>query len=159
MFSKFRNKNEEVIIQAFSKGTIVPLEQVPDPMFSEMMLGDGIAIQLSSDLVCSPCDGEIIFVANTKHAIGIRMSNGLELLIHIGLDTVKLDGKGFTVYCEAEQKVKAGEKLVKIDAELFEDKNINLISMLVFTNLNEFTIKTKNHGYTYEQNNLLILEK
>ena len=102
MFKKLFGKKEEPIktvqLLAPITGTALSLDNVPDPVFSEKMMGDGIAIEPSEGIVVSPVDGEIIQVFPTKHAIGIRAKNGTEILIHIGLETVSLKGEGFETH-------------------------------------------------------------
>ncbi|MFP3490142.1 PTS glucose transporter subunit IIA, partial [Staphylococcus sp. SIMBA_130] len=85
---------------------------VPDPVFSEKMMGDGVAIKPTNGEVVSPVIGEIIQVFPTKHAVGIRAENGAEIFIHIGLETVSLDGEGFTSYVGEGDQVKQGDKLI-----------------------------------------------
>lgn len=86
-------------------GKTIPLTEVPDPVFSTKMMGDGIAIIPSEGKIYSPVDGEITMIAATKHAYGIKADNGLELLIHFGLETVALNGEGFTVHVQAGDKI------------------------------------------------------
>lgn len=114
-------------------GESIPLIEVPDKVFSTKMLGDGLAFAFEGDTVYSPCDGEIIFIAKTKHAIGIKADNGLELLIHVGLDTVSLNGKGIDVLIKENTKIRAGMPLIKLDREFMEENSINLIMPLIIT--------------------------
>src|SRR5699024_3774093 len=97
LFKKKETPKEEQIIAPLS-GKVKQLEEVPDPTFSEKMMGEGIAIEPDEGLVVAPFDGEIIQVFPTKHAIGIQGESGLEILIHIGLETVSLKGEGFEVF-------------------------------------------------------------
>jgi len=114
-------------------GESIPLTEVPDKVFSTKMLGDGLAFAFEGDTVYSPCDGEIIFIAKTKHAIGIKANNGLELLIHVGLDTVSLNGKGIDVLIKENAKIRAGMPLIKLDREFMKENSINLIMPLIIT--------------------------
>ncbi|MEG0166175.1 PTS sugar transporter subunit IIA [Anaerorhabdus sp.] len=113
-------------------GESLSLDCVPDPVFSSGMMGDGVAFKYEGDTICAPCDGEIVLVANTKHAIGIR-ANGIEILIHVGLDTVNLQGEGFKVLVHVGDKVKQGAQLLKVDRKLMDDHHINLITPMIIT--------------------------
>ncbi len=97
---KFLKKNKEIELISPMTGDIIPLEEVPDPVFSEKMMGDGIAIEPSEGKVLSPIDGKIATIFPTNHAIGLVNKEGLEILIHIGIDTVELKGEGFTRIAE-----------------------------------------------------------
>ena len=97
-------------------------------------MGKGVAVIPDSNTVVSPVDGEITCMFQTKHAIGITTKNGVEILIHIGIDTVRLEGKYFENYIEQGQKVKAGDKLVEFDRENIEKEGLDTIVMLIITN-------------------------
>ncbi len=114
-------------------GKAVKLEDVPDKMFAEKLLGDGIAFVFDTDVIYAPCDGEIIMIAATKHALGIRAANHAEIMIHIGLETVNFNGEGFTPLVKDGDKVKRGQGLIKIDRAFFEEHNANLITPMVVT--------------------------
>lgn len=90
-------------------GTVIPLEKVPDPVFSDKVLGDGCAVIPADGKIYSPVDGEISSVAETKHAYGISSDDGLEILIHFGLDTVSMKGSGFISHVSVGEKVKKGQ--------------------------------------------------
>ncbi|MGX7198220.1 PTS sugar transporter subunit IIA [Enterococcus olivae] len=122
MFNFFKTK--EIQITAPVNGQCLELESVPDKMFSNKLLGDGLAFTFEENFVCSPIDGKIEMIAQTKHALGIKGRDGLEIMIHIGLDTVELNGEGFQLLVEENQKVKAGQKLIKIDREYMDKKSI-----------------------------------
>jgi PTS system glucose-specific IIA component len=115
-------------------GTIVPLEQIPDPVFSERMLGDGLAILPSSGEVVAPFDGEVASLFPTGHAIGLASDSGVECLIHIGLDTVELNGAGFTVNVKQGDRVSKGQRLIHVDLALLTSAGKKTMTPVVITN-------------------------
>ena len=117
-------------------GECVALTDVSDAVFSSRMLGDGVAFIYDGDTIHSPCYGTVTMIAATKHAIGIEMDNGAELLIHIGLETVATKGRGFDILVRVNQKVKPGQKLVAIDRAAL--RGYDLITPLVVTNTQGF---------------------
>lgn len=140
LFFKKKVKEEPVkSLKAFVSGTAIPITEVNDPVFSSKVLGDGIAIKPSQQTIVAPCDGEISTIAkDSKHAIGMTLNNGAELLLHIGLDTVSLNGEGFKVFVKEKDKVKQGDKLLEFDRELIEGKGLETTSMLVIANSDEY---------------------
>lgn len=140
MLNFFKKSKESVVVSPVD-GQCVDLSNVPDKMFSERLLGDGVAFEFDGEYICAPSDGVISMIAATKHAFGITNQNGLEILVHIGLDTVTLDGAGFDVLVEENQKVKAGTRVVKVDRAFIESKSINLITPVILTNGAEFDLK------------------
>ncbi|BAM46839.1 glucose-specific PTS transporter subunit IIBC [Amphibacillus xylanus] len=118
-------------------GELMPITEVPDQVFSQKMMGDGFAINPTVGEVISPVDGKILNIFPTKHAIGIESDNGLEVLIHIGIDTVKLEGKGFTQVLEEGQTVKKGDVIIKMDLDYIREHATSTITPVIFTNLEE----------------------
>lgn len=114
-------------------GRVMPLTEVNDYLFNKKMMGDGAAIYPESNFIFSPVDGEIALVYDSKHAIAIRTEDNIQILIHIGLDSVKLEGRGFAAYVKAGDKVKRGDKLIFFDKEFVEMKS-SLITPIVITN-------------------------
>ncbi|MDE5412390.1 glucose-specific PTS transporter subunit IIBC [Alkalihalobacterium chitinilyticum] len=119
------------------KGKLLPITEVPDKVFAEKMMGDGFAIAPTEGLVVSPVAGKIINVFPTKHAIGILAHTGHEILIHIGIDTVQMNGEGFEVFVSEGDEIEQGQKLVTMDLALIEQKASSTITPIVFTNLKE----------------------
>ncbi|MEC1522850.1 PTS glucose transporter subunit IIA [Neobacillus niacini] len=135
----FKSKKAEVdtsILQPL-EGEIVPLDVVPDPVFSQKMIGDGFAVNPTNGTVVAPVDGEVISVFPTKHAVSIKSSDGREILIHVGLETVSLNGEGFTSFVSDGQRVQKGQKLLEADFELIKEKVPSIITPVIFTNLAE----------------------
>ncbi|MEA4875856.1 MAG: PTS glucose transporter subunit IIA [Anaerorhabdus sp.] len=131
MLSIFKKKKSKELY-APVVGEAVSLDCVPDQVFASRMMGEGVAFKFEGETICSPCDAEVVLVAKTKHAIGLE-SNGLEILIHVGLDTVNLNGQGFKLCVKVGDKVKRGESLLKIDRNYMESKNIDLLTPMVIT--------------------------
>lgn len=109
-------------------GTAVPLDEVPDPVFSQKIIGDGIAILPRDGRLVSPVDGEVVSVAETLHAYGLRSEDGIEVMVHLGLETVSLKGECFTCHVKPGDKVKAGSLLAEADLEALEAKQVNTIT-------------------------------
>lgn len=133
-------------LQIFSpvQGKILSLDQVPDPVFSEKMMGEGVAIMPSGGNIHSPIDGSVILVADTKHAIGIRSKDGTEILIHIGLETVSLNGVGFNTHVKIGDSVSIGQLLVDVDWTYLKKHAESIITPIVITNSNDRDIQVEN---------------
>lgn len=145
MLSKlFKKKKLEVI--APINGKIVPLEEVPDAVFSGKMMGDGLAIMPKDGKVYAPIDGEVVLVADTKHAVGLKAKDGTELLIHIGLETVMLKGEGFTTLVKAGDEVKVGEPLVEVDWAYIGEHASSTITPIIVTNSEERMVESTTPG-------------
>ncbi len=114
-------------------GRVLPLETVPDPVFADKVLGDGCAVLPTDGSIYSPVDGEISTVAETKHAYGITGDNGIEVLVHFGLETVALKGEGFTAHVRPGDRVKAGDLIAEVDVALLRSRGINLITPVLIT--------------------------
>lgn len=119
-------------------GTAVALSEIPDPIFSAGKLGQGVGIVPSGDTVVAPAAGTILTVAKSGHAVGIRLDNGVELLVHIGIDTVQMNGEGFDVHVERKQHVEPGDKLITFNKKLIEEHGYNPITPVLVTNSAKF---------------------
>ena len=136
LFSKLFGKEEkvtEVVVSSYMKGKVVNLSEVPDPVFAEKMMGDGFAIIPEEGKLVSPVKGEIIQVFPTKHAFGIKTDGGVELLLHVGLETVSMKGEGFDVLVSAGDEVEVGQPLLNYDLELVKEKAKDIITPCVVT--------------------------
>jgi phosphocarrier protein FPr/phosphocarrier protein len=114
-------------------GWAAPLDEVPDPVFAERMMGEGLAIDPLEGVVRAPCDAEVISIPDTAHAVTLRLANGAELLIHVGLETVGLRGEGFTAHVAAGRKVRLGDELISFDLDGIARKAKSLVSPIVVT--------------------------
>ena len=144
VFSFF--KKEKLQIVAPVNGAIIPLEEVPDPVFSQKMMGEGIAILPSEGGVYSPVDGTVILIASTKHAVGIRANDGTEILIHVGLETVALNGKGFRTAVNEGDKISVGQMIMEADWEYISIHAKSTIIPIVITNT-----ETRNTQFTFTE--------
>lgn len=139
-----KKKNSE--LAAMVDGTCIPMEQVKDPAFAEKTLGDGIAIIPSGSVVTAPCDGMLTLVADTAHAFGMTRDDGLELMVHIGIDTVALNGEGFTVLTNAGVPVKKGQPIIEFAPDVMREKKIDMTTMLILLNGQDYTLLEMKHG-------------
>lgn len=125
---------EKHSIMAQQTGRVILLEEVKDPVFSQKVLGDGIAILPENGDVFAPVSGKIIQITNTLHAICIAGDDGIELLMHLGLDTVKLNGQGFTCFVKEGQHVSVGDRIIKMDLEYICQSGLQTVSPCIITN-------------------------
>lgn len=136
MFNFFKkNSNKEIKLIAPVTGNTIDLSAVPDQVFSEKLAGDGIAIEPTGDIIVAPADGELSLVFNTMHAFAMTLSNGAEILVHIGIDTVSLNGEGFEQLAQAGTTVKAGTPIIKINRDFILNKGFSLITPVLVTNM------------------------
>ncbi len=150
----------EKVIYAPIQGNVIPRESIPDETFASGILGDGVGIEPETGEVVAPFDGEISSVAETRHAIGITGSGGMELLIHIGVDTVKMKGDGFTVLVSEGDKVKAGQRLMTFDISKIKAAGYSPTSAVLLTNSDEYSsctvVKT---GRTKQMEKTIAVDK
>ena len=130
--TSFKGVTEEV--HSVAEGEVIELEKVQDPVFSQKMMGDGFAVEPANGQIVSPVAGKVTSVFPTKHALGLVTESGLEVLVHIGLDTVSLEGKPFTVKVEEGQTVAAGDLLVEADLDAIREAGRATSTVVVFTN-------------------------
>lgn len=128
------------IINAPLTGRVAPINEAPDEIFAQKMMGDGIVIFPTENILVAPVSGKITMIFPSKHAIGIKTSDDVEILIHIGLDTVKLEGKPFTLLVNEGQEVKQGDKLMEIDFEMIEKAGYSSATPVIITSQNRFEI-------------------
>ncbi|WP_413497522.1 PTS glucose transporter subunit IIA [Carnobacterium maltaromaticum] len=137
-----KKKKEEAVasiyeeLVAVADGKVLPISEVPDPVFAEKMMGEGFAIDPTSDVIVSPISGTLVQVADTLHAYGIQSDSGVEVLVHVGLDTVNLQGKGFEAKVKIGDAVKKGDPLVKIDREYLIANAPSIVIPVIVTNGN-----------------------
>lgn len=142
-------------------GKVCDISESPDPAFAGKIMGDGFVVFPEDNVVYAPCDASVEVVFPSKHAIGLKSEKGIELLIHVGLDTVSLNGEGFTTFVEVGDKVKKGQKLLEFDAEFIKSKGLQTATPVVITNMseNQKIEWTKTAGNIYNFNEDVITLK
>ena len=138
LFGKAEEKNDNGIYAPVA-GQAVPVSEVPDPTFSSGMLGNGIAIIPTDGKVCAPCNTTVDMMFTTGHAVSLVADSGAEILIHVGLETVGLEGKCFTVHVENGQKVKKGDLMIEVDLEGIKAAGLNTITPVVICNSDDYS--------------------
>jgi len=149
LFDMFKGKKEEVAtidILAPITGEIIAIEDVPDVVFAEKIVGDGIAIRPTGNKMVAPCDGEIGKIFETNHAFSLESDTGIELFVHFGIDTVELKGQGFTRIASEGQKVKAGDTIIEFDLEYLTANAKSILTPVVISNMDELKELQKMSG-------------
>lgn len=146
-------KKEQTLINIITPmvGELIPLENVPDPAFAEKMVGDGVAIDPFEGVLRAPCDAQVTMIHPSQHAISLKVDSDIEVLMHIGIDTVKLKGQGFNVKVKPEQMVKQGDVLIEFDLDSVASGAASLITPILITDMDK--VANLNIG-TAEQTNL-----
>lgn len=135
------NNNNDLTLSAPLTGPVLTLGNVPDEVFASGAMGDGIAIDPLNDCLHAPCDGEVIHVARTGHALTIRAENGAEVLMHVGIDTVELNGEGFALLVKDGARVTKGQALVQFDLDRIARQCKSLVSLIILTNGERFELR------------------
>lgn len=139
MFGLFKKKNETIEIYSPLNGESRLLCEVDDAVFSQKMVGDGMAVLPSDGKLYAPVDGTLVQVFKTKHAYAITTSEGVEILIHCGLDTVELHGEGFTAFKKSGDPIRKGELLAEIDLDFLRAQGKDIVTPVVITNSDAFS--------------------
>lgn len=142
MFKKLfgGNKTKNVNVEVFApiSGEYVAIEDIPDPVFAQKMMGEGFGIKPAEGIVVAPFDGEVVNVFKpSNHAVGVKAANGLEVLVHVGLETVQLGGEGFEALVNTGDKVTKGQELLKFDIDTIDSKVKSTISPVIITNTDD----------------------
>ena len=146
LFGSKQKEAKEIQIIAPLSGEIVNIEDVPDVVFSEKIVGDGVAIRPAGDTIVAPVNGTIGKIFETNHAFSIESEDGVELIVHFGIDTVELKGEGFTRIAEEGQTVKVGEPIIKFDLATLEAKAKSVLTPVVISNMDEIANLEKRSG-------------
>lgn len=140
-------------------GTVIPLEKVPDETFSAGILGQGLAIQPDDPTVYAPFDGTVIQTVDSKHAVGLRSADGMEVLIHVGIDTVEMNGQGFTLHCQEGEAVRRGQRLLTFDPKAIEAAGHPTVTVVIVTNSDDYkAVKTLKTGAAAAMDPILTVE-
>ncbi|HGO5854266.1 TPA: PTS glucose transporter subunit IIA [Mannheimia haemolytica] len=146
LFGSKQKESQEIKIYSPLTGEIVNIEDVPDVVFSEKIVGDGVAIRPSGDTIVAPVNGTIGKIFETNHAFSIESEEGVELFVHFGIDTVELKGEGFTRLAQEGQTVKVGDPIIKFDLALLEGKAKSVLTPIVISNMDEISNLSKLNG-------------
>ncbi|HHF3673044.1 TPA: PTS glucose transporter subunit IIA [Haemophilus influenzae] len=146
LFGSKENKSMEVEIYAPISGEIVNIEDVPDVVFSEKIVGDGVAVRPIGNKIVAPVDGVIGKIFETNHAFSMESKEGVELFVHFGIDTVELKGEGFTRIAQEGQSVKRGDTVIEFDLALLESKAKSVLTPIVISNMDEISCIVKKSG-------------
>ncbi|NLC75880.1 MAG: PTS glucose transporter subunit IIA [Clostridiales bacterium] len=161
LFDKFVNKKtvEGIILGAPVSGEIIDITEVSDPTFAEKILGDGIAIRPSEGKFYAPCDGTLESLYPTGHAYSISSEDGAELLVHIGINTVELKGKHYSVHAKQGQKVRKGDLLVEVDLDAVRGDGYDVVTPMIIMNSGDYSKMNKTSGEVRALDNALTLIK
>jgi len=148
LFDLFKKKKEEESVEIYSplNGKIIPLEEIPDEAFASKIIGDGIGFDPTGDTIYAPCDADDISIFDTNHAISFETKDGLELIVHFGIDTVKLGGNGFERLVEDGQSVKKGDALVKFDLDYIKENAKSHKTPVIISNMDMVEVIEKSTG-------------
>ncbi|WP_252179116.1 PTS glucose transporter subunit IIA [Endozoicomonas sp. 4G] len=151
--------DQGTVIKAPLSGDIVPIEEVPDPVFADKVVGDGIAINPTGSVMVAPCDGEIGKIFETNHAFSMETPTGVELFVHFGIDTVELKGEGFKRIASEGQQVKAGDPIIEVDLKLLKEKAKSVITPVVISNMDDVASLEKSSGSVVQGSDDLLVVK
>lgn len=140
MFFGKKKKASALLVLAPMEGEVVKVGEVNDPTFSEEMLGKGLAIRPTGGRVVAPVDGEVTQMFDTGHAVSLTSKDGLEVLVHVGLDTIQLKGKHYTIHAHTGDKVKAGDLLMEFDKDAIAADGYDTITPIVICNSGDYSV-------------------
>lgn len=159
LFNKMFKKDKEIEFLMPLEGEVINISDIPDPVFSEKMMGDGFGIKPKGNEVFSPIKGEVASIFPTNHAIGIKNDEGIEVLIHVGIDTVNLKGEGFESKVKVGDKIEAGDLLLVVDFEAIKDRVPSIITPIIFTAIEGFEYKITNGDYKAKDAGVVSISK
>ena len=155
LFSKGAKVNNNALYAPVA-GKAVPITEVPDPTFAEGMLGNGIAIIPEDGKICAPCNAKVDMMFVTGHACSLVADNGAEILIHVGLETVGLEGKPFKIHVKNGDSVKKGDLLMEVDLEMVKAAGLNTITPMLVCNSDDFSTFNTTVGLDVTNDNVVI---
>src|SRR5438094_452990 len=139
-------------------GWVTPLSEVPDPVFSERMLGDGVAIDPTGDTLFAPCDGDILTLNDARHALTFRCNNGAEIILHLGIDTVALGGEGIEALVQQGDRVRIGDPLLKFDLDLLVQRAPAVVTPIIVCDGGRFSVEVLAQGMVSPGDSLLRVQ-
>ncbi len=146
-------------VSACISGQVIPADEIKDEVFSTGMMGQGVGIVPDEELIVAPCDAVVSSVMEeSKHAVGLTLANGAEILIHEGLDTVGLNGQGFELYVKEGDKVRKGQKLIRFDRKLLAENGMDATTVFLLTNSDEYPDAKFETGMKAEAGNTVVLK-
>ncbi len=140
------------------KGEVIKIDEIPDPVFAGKMMGDGFGIMPAEGKVYSPVDGEVSSIFPTGHAVGLKVGEDIEILIHFGLDTVNLKGEGFTAHVKQGDVVKAGDLLIEVDLDTVKGKVPSVATPIVFPKLENKTFEVKYQNVEAKEEGIVTIK-
>ena len=158
IFDKLFNGNK-IDISSPVNGEIVPIENVSDPTFSQEMIGKGVAVQPSDGKFYAPADGKLVALFPTGHAYAMTTNDGAEVLVHIGIDTVKLNGQFYTVNAKQGDDVKKGDLIVEVDLEGVKNAGFDVVTPIIISNSGKFSKIEKKTGSVSAGDTVILLAK
>ena len=156
LFQNLMGKDNGIVVESPVSGRLVSIKEVNDPTFSEEILGKGAAVIPSGNRICSPVDGTVTTMFPTGHAAAVTGDNGIEVLIHVGLDTVKLNGEHFTIHASDGQKVKKGDLLMEADIEKIKEAGYDVITPVIICNSDDFSEVRMEESGDVEQGDIIL---
>lgn len=145
IFKKEKNVAENAFL-AVASGKIIPLEKVKDEVFAQKMLGDGAAIIPEGEWIVAPCKGQITMLYPTLHAFSIKNEAGVDILVHIGINTVSLNGKGFKAFVKEGDRIQAGDKIIRFDSYMMDRDGLDMTTMMLFPSASDIKLSIKREG-------------
>lgn len=154
----FFKRPKKIKLVAPVDGIVISLDQVEDPIFSNRMMGEGIAIEPTGKEILAPANGVITMISRSNHAIGLTLDSGLEVLIHVGLNTSALNGQGFTPHIKKGQKVETGTLLLCFDSKQIQESGKSTCIPIILLNAKEYQLSCLSHGSQVQANQSILME-
>ncbi len=160
LFDKFKKNKEAQGIKFITpiKGEVIKLDEIPDPVFAGKMMGDGFGIMPTEGKVYAPVSGEVSSIFPTGHAVGLKVGEDIEMLIHFGLDTVNLKGEGFTAHVKQGDMVEAGDLLIEVDLDFVTPKVPSIATPIVFPKLENKTFEVQYQTVEAKQEGIVTIK-
>lgn len=152
-----KTNSNDYVLKSPVVGKLINLESVPDPVFAQKMMGEGLAIIPHQEIIVAPASGTVSLISPTKHAFGMILDSGLEILIHIGIDTVNLKGNGFEVLVAEGTEVSQGTPIIKIDINYIKENGIQTVTPMIMLNHSNFTFSIQSECEYVDYDSTLVV--